>query len=49
MALAAVRAFSAIGQKALPVFRTIWSTIKSSPTLSAIKDAVVGQLVRKGT
>jgi hypothetical protein len=42
-------AFASIASRALPTFRTIWSFIKSSPTLSSIKDAVIAQVVRKGT
>jgi hypothetical protein len=42
-------AFASIASRALPAFRTIWSFIKASPTLSSIKDAVVAQVIRKGT
>ena len=42
MASLALRAFSSIASRAPQVFRTIWSTIKSSPTLNSIKDVVIG-------
>lgn len=41
-------AFASIASRALPVFRTIWSFIKASPTLTAIKDQVVAQVISKG-
>ncbi len=41
MASLALRAFSSIASRAPMIFRSIWSTIKASPTLSAIKDAVI--------
>jgi len=48
MAALALRGFSSIASRAMPVFRTIWSTIKASPTLSAIKDAVIGEALHSG-
>lgn len=48
MASLALRAFSSIASRAPQIFRTIWSTVKSSPTLSAIKDVVIGSVVDKG-
>ena len=48
MASVALRAFSSIASRAPAVMRTIWSTIKASPTLSAIKDAIIGHAVTKG-
>lgn len=42
MASIALRAFSSIASKAPQVFRSLWGVIKSSPTLSSIKDAVIG-------
>ena len=41
-------AFASIASRALPVFRTVWSFIKASPVLSAIKTAVIGHAVNKG-
>jgi hypothetical protein len=41
--------FASIASRAIPTFRTIWSVIKSSPTLQALGNAVVGQIVKKGT
>ena len=40
--------FSSIASRALPVFRTAWSFIKSSPFLMNVKDAVIGYVANKG-
>lgn len=45
MASLALRAFSSIASKAPQAFRGIWSTIKASPTLSSLKDALMAELV----
>lgn len=42
MASVALRAFSSIASKAPQVFRTIWGAVKASPTLSSLKDALIG-------
>lgn len=42
MASMALRAFSSIASKAPQAFRTIWGVIKASPTLSSLKDAIIG-------
>lgn len=41
-------AFASIASRALPVFRTVWSFIKSTPLLNSIKDAVIATAVGKG-
>lgn len=38
-------AFASIASRALPVFRSMWSYIRSSPTLSSIKDAIIGKVI----
>ena len=38
-------AFASIASRALPVFRSIWSYVRSSPTLNSIKDAIVGKVI----
>ena len=48
MASLALRAFSSIASRAPQIFRTVWSTIKASPTLNSIKDVVIGQIIKKG-
>ena len=48
MASVALRAFSSIASRAPAVFRSIWSAVKASPTLSSIKDAVIGEFIGKG-
>ena len=40
--------FASIASRALPVFRSIWGVIQRSPTLSSIKDAVIGHVINKG-
>lgn len=45
----ALRGFASIASRAPAVFRSIWSTIKASPTLSSIKDAIIGELIVKGS
>jgi hypothetical protein len=37
-----LRVFATIASKAPQVFRTIWGAIKASPTLSSLKDALIG-------
>lgn len=48
MASTALRGFSSIASRTPQVFRTIWSTIKSIPALSSLKDAIIGQVLSKG-
>lgn len=48
MASVALRAFASIASRAPQIFRSLWSTIKASPTLTSIKDAVIGEVIGKG-